>query len=181
MALAALETDFQALLAALRTKPAALRDAVGDKREALHKEAQRDVKQLRELLEQMELDITPTTRGKLGPRVVVHREQMFVAERELQRAATALLAGPAARGELLGAQQEALDARQSLERSTARLDEALGTLHETAEVGVTIMKNLAAQREQIGRARARTATINADLNKSHATLTSMLTRARRIF
>eukprot|EP00048_Salpingoeca_helianthica_P015197 m.225581 g.225581 ORF g.225581 m.225581 type:complete len:214 (+) comp16735_c0_seq1:16-657(+) len=181
-----IERDFNVLMQDATRKITEIPDLSGDAKERQHQSCLKDIQDMKELVEQMDMDVNPSNRARLAPRIKQHKEKLSDTERNLRRSLTALSNSAAAREELFAYDGTNEDQKQALlsnadrlERATDRLDEGLRMVHETTQVGVTIMQDLNSQREQIERSRRRVGGINNDLGKANRTLTSMYTRAKQ--
>lgn len=157
----------------------------GDEKKHLVANAEKQMEEARELLEQMDLevrDIPPQSRGMYSSRMRSYKQEMEKLETDFKRSRIAY--SDEVRNELLGddgnssesQRAHLLDNTEKLERSSRRLEAGYQIAVETEQVGQEILENLSHDREKIQRARERLRETDADLGKSSRILTGMLRR-----
>lgn len=152
------EQECKQLLTALRARVDALGDVIGPARRASIERGEADLVSVRELVEQMELEVgsaPKADRAGLLARAREHKASAGALAAELKRAVVAL-----PRDELLGcrpeerAEREEQHARllatnERTRTATQKLREAHRTVVETEEIGASIMGDLASQRQTL--------------------------------
>ncbi|KAK9506217.1 hypothetical protein O3M35_008191 [Rhynocoris fuscipes] len=176
--------DFTAKLAKLTKADRA------DKRFLLQ-ELDKQIEELKELLEQMELevrDVDATLRPKLKTRIDSYRAELMRLEHEFQIKNSTNSndeLGYMSQGELFGElslreeqKQRLLDSSERIERTNNKLMESYSILLETEDVGNNILRDLHSQKETIQNSRARLRDVDADLSRSSRLLGAIMARAR---
>uniref|UniRef100_A0A672L6M3 Vesicle transport through interaction with t-SNAREs 1A n=1 Tax=Sinocyclocheilus grahami TaxID=75366 RepID=A0A672L6M3_SINGR len=145
----------------------------------------KQLEEVRELLEQMDLEVREIpiqSRGMYSSRLKSYKQEMEKLEKEFKRSRIAY--SDEVRNELLGddgsssesQRAHLLDNTEKLERSSRRLEAGYQIAVETEQVGQEILTNLHSDREKIQRSRDRLRETDANLGKSSRILTSMLRR-----
>uniref|UniRef100_A0A7S0Q0X2 Vesicle transport v-SNARE N-terminal domain-containing protein n=1 Tax=Coccolithus braarudii TaxID=221442 RepID=A0A7S0Q0X2_9EUKA len=155
--LAAYEKELAAVLCSARSRISGLRDETGTVRAASISEAEAELASVRELLDQMALEVSSASRSERAPlqaRLQALKTESSSLTRDLKQA---MLIGPKGDGspppELTSEateQRARLLATTERERaSTAKLREAHKTLQETEGIGASILSDLKSQRETL--------------------------------
>lgn len=148
---------------------------------------EKNIEEVQELLEQMELEIRespPYERQKYQSRLKSYKDELVILEKELRRAKIAYRDDASARDELLGddlpgtedQRQRLLDNTDRLERMGTKLEAGYKIVVETEQIGSDILDNLSSQRETIQKSRNRLREADDDLSKSSRILNSMMRR-----
>eukprot|EP00123_Amoebidium_parasiticum_P013028 comp21717_c0_seq1/m.30696 comp21717_c0_seq1/g.30696 ORF comp21717_c0_seq1/g.30696 comp21717_c0_seq1/m.30696 type:complete len:223 (-) comp21717_c0_seq1:410-1078(-) len=187
------ESEFQQLTASLKKRLATdLQNSVGEARKDAVKKAKKELEEVEELLEQMELELKNVGsegKTKATTRFRTYQHDVDKLATEVNRSTYAQVnsntgfASPdleddddelyptdPTRGRLLMAQERLANTSESI-RSSQRLAE------ESEQIGIEILSNLNEQRQTINRAQSTLEETNANLSRSDRVLRSMARRA----
>ncbi|XP_016335823.1 vesicle transport through interaction with t-SNAREs homolog 1A-like [Sinocyclocheilus anshuiensis] len=162
----AYEQDFGTLTADITNKIGRIPKLAGEEKTQLVLNVDKQLEEVRELLEQMDLEVREIpiqSRGMYSSRLKSYKQEMEKLEKEF------LIKLREERAHLL-------DNTEKLERSSRRLEAGYQIAVETEQVGQEILTNLHSDREKIQRSRDRLRETDANLGKSSRILTSMLRR-----
>uniref|UniRef100_A0A671NDE3 Vesicle transport through interaction with t-SNAREs homolog 1A-like n=1 Tax=Sinocyclocheilus anshuiensis TaxID=1608454 RepID=A0A671NDE3_9TELE len=168
----AYEQDFGTLTADITNKIGRIPKLAGEEKTQLVLNVDKQLEEVRELLEQMDLEVREIpiqSRGMYSSRLKSYKQEMEKLEKEFVSIKNV------ARSEVLG-RAHLLDNTEKLERSSRRLEAGYQIAVETEQVGQEILTNLHSDREKIQRSRDRLRETDANLGKSSRILTSMLRR-----
>ncbi|XP_065119025.1 vesicle transport through interaction with t-SNAREs homolog 1A isoform X1 [Paramisgurnus dabryanus] len=186
------EQDFGTLTAEITNKVGRIPKLAGEEKTQLVLNVDKQLEEVRELLEQMDLEVREIpiqSRGMYNSRLKSYKQEMEKLEKDFKRSRIAY--SDEVRNELLGedgASSETqliklreerahlLDNTERLERSSRRLDAGYQIAVETEQVGQEILANLHTDREKIQRSRDRLRETDTNLGKSSRILTGMLRR-----
>ncbi|KAF6207826.1 hypothetical protein GE061_016275 [Apolygus lucorum] len=176
-------TDFTAKIAKLASVDR------GEKK-FLVQELEKQIEELKELLEQMELEVReadPSVRPKLRTRIDSYRVELTRLEEEfkIKNSVNSVNDGYSS-SELFGElslreeqKQRLLDSSERMERTNNKLAASYSVLLETEEMGHGVLRDLHSQRETIQKSRSRLRETDADLSRSSRLLHAMLARSRQ--
>ncbi|XP_023695391.1 vesicle transport through interaction with t-SNAREs homolog 1A isoform X1 [Paramormyrops kingsleyae] len=186
------EQDFATLTAEITSKIGRIPKLAGEEKTQLVLNVDKKLEEVRELLEQMDLEVREMpaqSRGMYNSRLKSYKQEMDKLEKDFKRSRIAysdevrneLLEGEGASSEnqLIKLREERahlLDNTERLERSSRRLEAGYQIAVETEQVGQEILANLHSDREKIQRSRDRLRETDANLGKSSRILTGMLRR-----
>uniref|UniRef100_A0A672N1P8 Vesicle transport through interaction with t-SNAREs homolog 1A-like n=1 Tax=Sinocyclocheilus grahami TaxID=75366 RepID=A0A672N1P8_SINGR len=186
----AYEQDFGTLTAEITNKIGRIPKLAGEEKTQLVLNVDKQLEEVRELLEQMDLEVREIpiqSRGMYNSRLKSYKQEMEKLEKDFKRSRIAY--SDEVRNELLGddgsssetqireeIQAHLLDNTERLERSSRRLEAGYQIAVETEQVGQEILTNLHSDREKIQRSRDRLRETDANLGKSSRILTGMLRR-----
>ncbi|KAM6951226.1 vesicle transport through interaction with t-SNAREs homolog 1A isoform 1-T1 [Aplochiton taeniatus] len=188
----AYEQDFGILTAEITNKVGRIPKLAGEEKTQLVLNVDKQLEEVRELLEQMDLEVREIpiqSRGMYNSRLKSYKQEMDKLEKDFKRSRIAY--SDEVRNELLGAdggssenqliklreeRAHLLDNTEKLERSSRRLEAGYQIAVETEQVGQEILSNLSTDREKIQKARERLRETDANLGKSSRILTGMLRR-----
>uniref|UniRef100_A0A9J8BQT6 Vesicle transport through interaction with t-SNAREs 1A n=2 Tax=Cyprinus carpio TaxID=7962 RepID=A0A9J8BQT6_CYPCA len=181
----AYEQDFGTLTAEITNKIGRIPKLAGEEKTQLVLNVDKQLEEVRELLEQMDLEIREIpiqSRGMYNSRLKSYKQEMEKLEKDFKRSRIAY--SDEVRNELLGddgsssesQRAHLLDNTERLERSSRRLEAGYQIAVETEQVGQEILSNLHSDREKIQRSRDRLRETDANLGKSSRILTGMLRR-----
>eukprot|EP00053_Salpingoeca_punica_P006536 m.61676 g.61676 ORF g.61676 m.61676 type:complete len:218 (+) comp13736_c1_seq1:190-843(+) len=186
---ASYEKDFAILIADITRRTTTIPDLDGETKKNEIKNANRDIQEAKELLEQMEIDVADVPgaqRATVRANVQKYRNTLADAEKALRKASIAQSSSADARDELFAYEGSSSDQREALISNTDRLDRAGNRLkegsrmaRETEEIAIGIMDNLNTQRETIQRSRGRLGKADDGLTKSNRILNSIIVRAKQ--
>ncbi|XP_031438804.1 vesicle transport through interaction with t-SNAREs homolog 1A isoform X4 [Clupea harengus] len=179
------EQDFGTLTAEITNKVGRIPKLSGEEKTQLVVNVDKQLEEVRELLEQMDLEvreIPAQSRAMYSTRLRSYKQEMDKLEKDFKRSRIAY--SDEVRTDLLGedgASSESqrahlLDNTEMLERSSRRLAAGYQIAVETEQVGQEILSNLNSDREKIQRSRDRLRETDANLGKSSRILTAMLRR-----
>ncbi|XP_026098412.1 vesicle transport through interaction with t-SNAREs homolog 1A-like isoform X1 [Carassius auratus] len=186
------EQDFGTLTADVTNKIGRIPKLAGEEKTQLVLNVDKQLEEVRELLEQMDLEVREIpiqSRGMYSSRLKSYKQEMEKLEKDFKRSRIAY--SDEVRNELLGddggssesqliklreERAHLLDNTERLERSSRRLEAGYQIAVETEQVGQEILANLHSDREKIQRSRDRLRETDANLGKSSRILTSMLRR-----
>ncbi|XP_026098413.1 vesicle transport through interaction with t-SNAREs homolog 1A-like isoform X2 [Carassius auratus] len=179
------EQDFGTLTADVTNKIGRIPKLAGEEKTQLVLNVDKQLEEVRELLEQMDLEVREIpiqSRGMYSSRLKSYKQEMEKLEKDFKRSRIAY--SDEVRNELLGddggssesQRAHLLDNTERLERSSRRLEAGYQIAVETEQVGQEILANLHSDREKIQRSRDRLRETDANLGKSSRILTSMLRR-----
>ncbi|XP_059387133.1 vesicle transport through interaction with t-SNAREs homolog 1A-like isoform X1 [Carassius carassius] len=186
------EQDFGTLTADITNKIGRIPKLAGEEKTQLVLNVDKQLEEVRELLEQMDLEVREIpiqSRGMYSSRLKSYKQEMEKLEKDFKRSRIAY--SDEVRNELLGddggssesqliklreERAHLLDNTERLERSSRRLEAGYQIAVETEQVGQEILTNLHSDREKIQRSRDRLRETDANLGKSSRILTSMLRR-----
>ncbi|XP_046888825.1 vesicle transport through interaction with t-SNAREs homolog 1A isoform X1 [Hypomesus transpacificus] len=186
------EQDFGTLTAEITNKIGKIPKLGGEEKTQLVLNVDKQLEEVRELLEQMDLEVREIpiqSRGMYNSRLKSYKQEMEKLEKDFKRSRIAY--SDEVRNELLGEdpgssesqliklreeRAHLLDNTEKLERSSRRLEAGYQIAVETEQVGQEILANLNTDREKIQRARERLRETDANLGKSSRILTGMLRR-----
>ncbi|XP_051522794.1 vesicle transport through interaction with t-SNAREs homolog 1A-like isoform X1 [Myxocyprinus asiaticus] len=183
----AYEQDFGTLTAEITNKIGRIPKLAGEEKTQLVLNVDKQLEEVRELLEQMDLEVREIpiqSRGMYNSRLKSYKQEMEKLEKDFKRSRIAY--SDEVRNELLGEDGSSsesqrahlLDNTERLERSSRRLEAGYQIAVETEQVGQEILANLHSDREKIQMSRDRLRETDANLGKSSRILTGML-RSRR--
>ncbi|XP_028810858.1 vesicle transport through interaction with t-SNAREs homolog 1A isoform X1 [Denticeps clupeoides] len=188
----AYEQDFGTLTADITNKVGRIPKLGGEEKTQLVLNVDKQLEEVRELLEQMDLEvreIPAQSRAMYNSRLRSYKQEMEKLEKDFKRSRIAysdevrheLLGedGNSSESQLIKLREERahlLDNTEKLERSSRRLEAGYQIAVETEQVGQEILANLNSDREKIQRARERLRETDANLGKSSRILTGMLRR-----
>ncbi|XP_059388523.1 vesicle transport through interaction with t-SNAREs homolog 1A isoform X4 [Carassius carassius] len=155
----AYELDFGTLTAEITNKIGRIPKLAGEEKTQLVLNVDKQLEEVRELLEQMDLEIREIpiqSRGMYNSRLKSYKQEMEKLEKDFRA--------------------HLLDNTERLERSSRRLEAGYQIAVETEQVGQEILTNLHIDREKIQRSRDRLRETDANLGKSSRILTGMLRR-----
>ncbi|XP_043109414.1 vesicle transport through interaction with t-SNAREs homolog 1A isoform X2 [Puntigrus tetrazona] len=181
----AYEQDFGTLTAEITNKIGRIPKLAGEEKTQLVLNVDKQLEEVRELLEQMDLEVREIpiqSRGMYNSRLKSYKQEMEKLEKDFKRSRIAY--SDEVRNELLGEDGSSsesqrahlLDNTERLERSSRRLEAGYQIAVETEQVGQEILANLHSDREKIQRSRDRLRETDANLGKSSRILTGMLRR-----
>ncbi|XP_038128578.1 vesicle transport through interaction with t-SNAREs homolog 1A isoform X1 [Cyprinodon tularosa] len=186
------EQDFGTITAEVTNKIGKIPKLSGEEKTQLVLNVDKQLEEVRELLEQMDLEVREIpiqSRGMYNSRLKSYKQEMEKLEKDFKRSRIAysdevrneLLGDDAisSEGQLIKLREERahlLDNTERLERSSRRLEAGYQIAVETEQVGQEILSNLHTDREKIQRARERLRETDANLGKSSRVLTGMLRR-----
>ncbi|RXN09724.1 vesicle transport through interaction with t-SNAREs -like protein [Labeo rohita] len=181
----AYEQDFGTLTAEITNKIGRIPKLAGEEKTQLVLNVDKQLEEVRELLEQMDLEVREIpiqSRGMYNSRLKSYKQEMEKLEKDFKRSRIAY--SDEVRNELLGddgsssesQRAHLLDNTERLERSSRRLEAGYQIAVETEQVGQEILANLHSDREKIQRSRDRLRETDANLGKSSRILTGMLRR-----
>ncbi|XP_055032492.1 vesicle transport through interaction with t-SNAREs homolog 1A isoform X1 [Misgurnus anguillicaudatus] len=186
------EQDFGTLTAEITNKVGRIPKLAGEEKTQLVLNVDKQLEEVRELLEQMDLEVREIpiqSRGMYNSRLKSYKQEMEKLEKDFKRSRIAY--SDEVRNELLGEdggssetqliklreeRAHLLDNTERLERSSRRLDAGYQIAVETEQVGAEILANLHTDREKIQRSRDRLRETDTNLGKSSRILTGMLRR-----
>ncbi|XP_077594811.1 vesicle transport through interaction with t-SNAREs homolog 1A isoform X1 [Stigmatopora nigra] len=186
------EQDFGTVTAELTNKIGRIPKLAGEEKTQLVLNVDKQLEEVRELLEQMDLEVREIpipSRGMYNSRLKSYKQEVEKLEKDFKRSRIAY--SDEVRNELLGddvgssenqliklreERAHLLDNTERLERSSRRLEAGYQIAVETEQVGQEILSNLHTDREKIQRARERLRETDANLGKSSRILTGMLRR-----
>ncbi|XP_051529985.1 vesicle transport through interaction with t-SNAREs homolog 1A-like isoform X3 [Myxocyprinus asiaticus] len=179
----AYEQDFGTLTAEITNKIGRIPKLAGEEKTQLVLNVDKQLEEVRELLEQMDLEVREIpiqSRGMYNSRLKSYKQEMEKLEKDFKRSRIAY--SDEVRNELLGEDGSSsesqrahlLDNTERLERSSRRLEAGYQIAVETEQVGQEILSNLHSDREKIQRSRDRLRETDANLGKSSRILTGML-------
>ncbi|BES88099.1 Vesicle transport v-SNARE protein N-terminus [Nesidiocoris tenuis] len=156
----------------------------------LVQELEKQTEELKELLEQMELEVREvdqSTRPKLKTRIESHRAELSRLEEEFKLKMSVNSVNDSYNSsELFGElsmreeqKQRLLDSSEKFERSNNKLAASYSVLLETEEMGHSVLRDLHSQRETIQKSRSRLRETDADLSRSSRILQAMISRTRQ--
>ncbi|XP_062270223.1 vesicle transport through interaction with t-SNAREs homolog 1A isoform X1 [Platichthys flesus] len=188
----AYEQDFGTATAEITNKIGRVPKLSGEEKTQLVLNVDKQLEEVRELLEQMDLEVREIpvqSRGMFNSRLKSYKQEMEKLEKDFKRSRIAysdevrhdLLGDDAGSSEnqLIKLREERahlLDNTEKIERSSRRLEAGYQIAVETEQVGQEILANLHTDREKIQRARERLRETDANLGKSSRILTGMLRR-----
>ncbi|XP_031438803.1 vesicle transport through interaction with t-SNAREs homolog 1A isoform X3 [Clupea harengus] len=186
------EQDFGTLTAEITNKVGRIPKLSGEEKTQLVVNVDKQLEEVRELLEQMDLEvreIPAQSRAMYSTRLRSYKQEMDKLEKDFKRSRIAysdevrtdLLGedGASSESQLIKLREERahlLDNTEMLERSSRRLAAGYQIAVETEQVGQEILSNLNSDREKIQRSRDRLRETDANLGKSSRILTAMLRR-----
>ncbi|XP_073978842.1 vesicle transport through interaction with t-SNAREs 1a isoform X1 [Rhodnius prolixus] len=184
------EQQYAVSTADFTAKLAKLSKADRADRKFLLQELDKQIEELKELLEQMDLevrDVEATVRPKLKTRIDSYRAELTRLEHEFKiKNSTNSNDGYMSQGELFGElslreeqKQRLLDSSERIERTNNKLVESYSILLETEDVGNNILRDLHSQKETIQNSRARLREVDTDLSRSSRILGAMMARSRQ--
>uniref|UniRef100_A0A0A9WWB9 Vesicle transport through interaction with t-SNAREs 1A n=1 Tax=Lygus hesperus TaxID=30085 RepID=A0A0A9WWB9_LYGHE len=156
----------------------------------LVQELEKQIEELKELLEQMELEVReadPSARPKLKTRIDSYRVELTRLEEEfkIKNSVNSVNDGYSS-SELFGElslreeqKQRLLDSSETMERTNNKLAASYSVLLETEEMGHGVLRDLHSQRETIQKSRSRLRETDADLSRSSRLLHAMLAQSRQ--
>ncbi|XP_023695394.1 vesicle transport through interaction with t-SNAREs homolog 1A isoform X4 [Paramormyrops kingsleyae] len=153
------EQDFATLTAEITSKIGRIPKLAGEEKTQLVLNVDKKLEEVRELLEQMDLEVREMpaqSRGMYNSRLKSYKQEMDKLEKDFRA--------------------HLLDNTERLERSSRRLEAGYQIAVETEQVGQEILANLHSDREKIQRSRDRLRETDANLGKSSRILTGMLRR-----
>ncbi|XP_063073071.1 vesicle transport through interaction with t-SNAREs homolog 1A isoform X2 [Engraulis encrasicolus] len=179
------EQDFSTLTAEITNKVGRIPKLSGEEKTQLVLNVDKQLEEVRELLEQMDLEVREIpvqSRAMYSTRLRSYKQEMEKLDKDFKRSRiaysdevrTELLGEDAASSE--GQRAHLLDNTEKLERSSRRLAAGYQIAVETEQVGQEILSNLHTDREKIQRSRDRLRETDANLGKSSRILTAMLRR-----
>uniref|UniRef100_A0A3B3R7C0 Vesicle transport through interaction with t-SNAREs homolog 1A n=1 Tax=Paramormyrops kingsleyae TaxID=1676925 RepID=A0A3B3R7C0_9TELE len=167
------EQDFATLTAEITSKIGRIPKLAGEEKTQLVLNVDKKLEEVRELLEQMDLEVREMpaqSRGMYNSRLKSYKQEMDKLEKDFKRSRIAY--SDEVRNELLegeGASSEnqrahLLDNTERLERSSRRLEAGYQIAVETEQVGQEILANLHSDREKIQRSRDRVSAAEFNLS-----------------
>uniref|UniRef100_A0A671NEP8 Vesicle transport through interaction with t-SNAREs homolog 1A-like n=1 Tax=Sinocyclocheilus anshuiensis TaxID=1608454 RepID=A0A671NEP8_9TELE len=175
----AYEQDFGTLTADITNKIGRIPKLAGEEKTQLVLNVDKQLEEVRELLEQMDLEVREIpiqSRGMYSSRLKSYKQEMEKLEKEFVSIKNVLIPNKAHLIKLREERAHLLDNTEKLERSSRRLEAGYQIAVETEQVGQEILTNLHSDREKIQRSRDRLRETDANLGKSSRILTSMLRR-----
>ncbi|XP_066909193.1 vesicle transport through interaction with t-SNAREs homolog 1A isoform X2 [Halyomorpha halys] len=182
------EQQYAVSTADFTAKIAKLANVERSDRRFLIQELEKQVEELRELLEQMELevcDVDPTLRPKLKTRVESYRAELVRLEKEFSNASIRKN-GYGDQNEIFGEisireeqKQQLLNTSETIERTNNKLTACYSVLLESEDIGSQVLRDLQCQRETIQKSRARLREADADLSRSTRIMNLMIARSRQ--
>uniref|UniRef100_A0A673MQI3 t-SNARE coiled-coil homology domain-containing protein n=1 Tax=Sinocyclocheilus rhinocerous TaxID=307959 RepID=A0A673MQI3_9TELE len=183
----AYEQDFGTLTAEITNKIGRIPKLAGEEKTQLVLNVDKQLEEVRELLEQMDLEVREIpiqSRGMYNSRLKSYKQEMEKLEKDfvsIKNVRNELLGddGSSSESQLIKLREERahlLDNTERLERSSRRLEAGYQIAVETEQVGQEILTNLHSDREKIQRSRDRLRETDANLGKSSRILTGMLRR-----
>lgn len=184
------EQQYAVSTADFTAKIAKLANVERSDRRFLIQELEKQVEELRELLEQMELevcDVDPTLRPKLKTRVESYRAELVRLEKEFSNASIRKNGGYGGdQNEIFGEisireeqKQQLLNTSEQIERTNNKLTACYSVLLESEDIGSQVLRDLQCQRETIQKSRARLREADADLSRSTRIMNLMIARSRQ--
>uniref|UniRef100_A0A673MXB1 t-SNARE coiled-coil homology domain-containing protein n=1 Tax=Sinocyclocheilus rhinocerous TaxID=307959 RepID=A0A673MXB1_9TELE len=176
----AYEQDFGTLTAEITNKIGRIPKLAGEEKTQLVLNVDKQLEEVRELLEQMDLEVREIpiqSRGMYNSRLKSYKQEMEKLEKDfvsIKNVRNELLGDDGSSSESQRA--HLLDNTERLERSSRRLEAGYQIAVETEQVGQEILTNLHSDREKIQRSRDRLRETDANLGKSSRILTGMLRR-----
>lgn len=182
------EQQYAVSTADFTAKIAKLSSVERSDRRFLIQELEKQIEELRELLEQMELevrDVDPSLRPKLRTRVESYRAELARLEQEFNKASTQPN-GYADQNEIFGEisireeqKQRLLDSSEQIERTNNKLTACYSVLLESEDIGSQVLRDLHSQRETIQKSRMRLREADAELSRSSRIMNTMIARSRQ--
>ncbi|XP_022524667.1 vesicle transport through interaction with t-SNAREs homolog 1A isoform X1 [Astyanax mexicanus] len=188
----AYEQEFGTLTAEITNKTGRIPKLSGEEKTQLVLNVDKQLEEVRELLEQMDLEVREIpvqSRGMYNSRLKSYKQELEKLEKDFKRSRIAysdevrneLLGddGSSSENQLIKLREERahlLDNTEMLERSSRRLEAGYQIAVETEQIGQEILSNLHSDREKIQRSRDRLRETDANLGKSSRVLTGMLRR-----
>ncbi|RKP11225.1 t-SNARE [Piptocephalis cylindrospora] len=183
------QQEFSLLVGSLGDKVRSqIPNQIGDPRKATIRAAERELEEADEIIGQMEMEIlnlSPSLKAQLQPRLRGHSADLEALRRELKR----LIArgdGKGNRDELLARtdvdslshdqRDRLLGGTQRLQDSSRRLEESNRLALDTETLGIGILGDLRAQREQIQHTRSTLQEADSYVDRAQRTLKGMARR-----
>lgn len=182
------EQQYGALTADITSKTSRISNLTGVEKKMLISQAERQMEEAHELLEQMDLEVKGmphTSRQKYQIRLKSYIAELALLDKEL-RARISFRDDASSRDELFDGdfikddqKQRLLDNTERLERSSRQLDGGYKLAVEAEQIGAQILTDLSSQRETIKKTKEKVHDTNYDLGKSSRILSGMIKGMRQ--